>query len=162
MIFDVRARSGAVLPNLGMGTWRMGESAARRKEEVAALRLGLDLGMRLVDTAEMYGDGGAEEVVAEALEGRREGVFLVSKVLPQKASFEGTVGACEASLARLRTDRLDLFLLHWPGAHPLEGTVAAFESNGALVGGDWKGLLPFGPIAGRGLVLDATDRYLRY
>jgi diketogulonate reductase-like aldo/keto reductase len=127
VIFEVRARTGAVLPNLGMGTWRMGEAAARRKDEIDALRLGLDLGMRLVDTAEMYGDGGAEEIVAEALDGRRDGVFLVSKVLPHHASYDGTIGACEASLRRLRTDRLDLYLLHWPGSHPLERTVEAFR-----------------------------------
>jgi diketogulonate reductase-like aldo/keto reductase len=127
VIFEVRARSGAVLPNLGLGTWRMGESPSRRREEVSALRFGLDLGMRLVDTAEMYGDGGAEEVVAEAIDGRRDEVFLVSKVLPHHATFEGTIRACEASLARLATDRIDLYLLHWPGPHPLERTVEAFR-----------------------------------
>jgi diketogulonate reductase-like aldo/keto reductase len=127
VIFEVRARSGAVFPSLGLGTWRMGESASRKREEVSALRMGLDLGMRLVDTAEMYGDGGAEEVVAEAIAGRRDEVFLVSKVLPHHATFEGTIRACEASLTRLATDRIDLYLLHWPGPHPLAGTVEAFR-----------------------------------
>jgi diketogulonate reductase-like aldo/keto reductase len=128
VIFDVRARSGAVLPNLGLGTWRMGEIPSRGKDEVAALRLGLDLGVRLVDTAEMYGDGGAEEVVAEAVRGRREEVFLVSKVLPHHASYVGTLRACEASLERLATDRIDLYLLHWPGPHPVEETIRAFQT----------------------------------
>ena len=127
MIFGVRSRSGAVLPNLGLGTWRMGENRARWTDEVAALRLGLDLGMRLIDTAEMYGDGGAERVVAEAIRGRRDEVFLVSKVLPHHASYTGTLRACEASLARLETDRLDLYLLHWPGSHPVEETIRAFQ-----------------------------------
>jgi diketogulonate reductase-like aldo/keto reductase len=126
MVFDVRTRSGAVLPNLGLGTWRMGENGAARREEVAALRFGLDLGMDLIDTAEMYGDGGAETVVADAIAGRREEVFLVSKVLPQNASYTGTLAACERSLKRLRVDRIDLYLLHWPGEHPLEETLRAF------------------------------------
>jgi diketogulonate reductase-like aldo/keto reductase len=119
---------GERVPALGQGTWRMGESRARRKEEAAALRLGLDLGMTLIDTAEMYGDGGAEEVVAEAIAGRRDEVFLVSKVLPQNASRAGTIAACERSLRRLATDRIDLYLLHWRGAPPLAETLAGFAA----------------------------------
>jgi diketogulonate reductase-like aldo/keto reductase len=126
MVFDIRTRSGAVMPNLGMGTWRMGENDAARRDEVAALQLGIDLGMRLIDTAEMYGHGGAEKVVAEAISGRRERVFVVSKVLPQNASYAGTLAACERSLKRLRIDRIDLYLLHWPGEHPVEETLRAF------------------------------------
>ncbi len=120
--------SGAAVPRLGQGTWGMGEDAGRLKDEVAALALGLDLGMTLIDTAEMYADGGAEEVVGEAVAGRRDEVFLVSKVLPQNASRRGTVAACERSLKRLGTDRLDLYLLHWRGRHPLVETLAAFEA----------------------------------
>lgn len=127
MIPTVRTRSGGRYPSLGIGTWRMGESASTRRAEVDAIRLALDLGMSLVDTAEMYGNGGAEEVVAEAIEGRRDEVVLVSKVLPNHASREGTIRACEASLRRLRTDRLDLYLLHWPGAHPFAETVEGFR-----------------------------------
>jgi diketogulonate reductase-like aldo/keto reductase len=114
------------MPALGLGTWRMGEDRSRRRDEVAALRLGLDLGMTLIDTAEMYADGGAEEVVAEAIRGRRDDVFLVSKVLPYNASFEGTLRAAESSLRRLATDRIDLYLLHWPGNDPLDATYDAF------------------------------------
>jgi diketogulonate reductase-like aldo/keto reductase len=106
----------------------MGEDSRRRAEEVAALRLGLDLGMTLIDTAEMYGSGGAEEVIREAIDGRREEIFLVSKVLPSNASRAGTIRACEASLKRLGTDRIDLYLLHWRGGVPLAETVAAFEA----------------------------------
>lgn len=126
MVYDVRTRSGAVMPNLGLGTWRMGEHEASRQEEVAALRLGFDLGLNLVDTAEMYADGGAETVVADAIEGRRDEVFLISKVLPHNASHAGTISACERSLKRLRVARIDLYLLHWPGEHPLEETLSAF------------------------------------
>ena len=115
------------MPRLGMGTWHMGESAARRAEEVAALRLGLDLGMRMIDTAEMYGEGGAEEVVGEAIRGRRDEVFLVSKFYPHNASRRKVVAACEASLARLATERLDLYLLHWRGSVALQETVDALE-----------------------------------
>jgi diketogulonate reductase-like aldo/keto reductase len=103
----------------------MGEDSRRRADEVAALRLGIDLGMTLIDTAEMYASGGAEEVVGRALEGRRDEVFLVTKVLPQNASRAGTLRACERSLKRLATDRIDLYLLHWEGSHPLAETVAA-------------------------------------
>jgi diketogulonate reductase-like aldo/keto reductase len=126
MVYDIRTRSGAVMPNLGLGTWRMGENQAARREEVAALQLGLDLGMSLIDTAEMYADGGAETVVADAIDGDRDGVFLVSKVLPQNASYAGTLAACERSLKRLRVEKLDLYLLHWPGEHPLGETLRAF------------------------------------
>ena len=126
MVYDIRTRTGAVMPNLGLGTWRMGENQAARREEVAALELGLDLGMELIDTAEMYADGGAEAVVADAIAGHRDGVFLVSKVLPHNASYAGTLDACERSLTRLRVERIDLYLLHWPGEHPLEETLRAF------------------------------------
>ena len=128
MVFDIRTRSGAVMPNLGMGTWRMGENAASRQDEIAALKLGLDLGMRLIDTAEMYAEGGAESVVADAIEGARDGVFIVSKVLPQNASYAGTLSACEQSLKRLRIERIDLYLLHWPSEHPLDETLRAFTA----------------------------------
>jgi diketogulonate reductase-like aldo/keto reductase len=111
------------VPTIGQGTWQIGGSG--RRSAIAALRRGLDLGMTHVDTAEMYGD--AEEIVAEAIAGRRDEVFLVSKVLPKNASRRGTITACERSLARLRTDRLDCYLLHWRGDHPLEDTIAAFE-----------------------------------
>ncbi|MFF3565339.1 aldo/keto reductase [Streptomyces sp. NPDC002574] len=114
------------VPALGQGTWYLGDDPDRRDEEIAALRLGLDLGMALVDTAEMYGDGAAEELVGQAIAGRREEVFLVGKVLPSHADRRGTVAACEASLRRLGTDVLDLYLLHWRGRHPLAETVAGF------------------------------------
>ena len=110
---------------IGQGTWHLEKDP--RAAAVAALRRGLDLGMTHIDTAEMYGDGEAEALVGEAIAGRRDEVFLVSKVLPQNASRKGTVAACERSLARLKTDRLDAYLLHWPGTHPLEETVEAFE-----------------------------------
>lgn len=115
------------LPRLGQGTWNMGDSAAARKEELAALRAGIELGMTLIDTAEMYGNGRSESLVAEAIQGVREKIFLVSKVLPSNASRKGTVRACEASLKRLKTDRLDLYLLHWSGSYALEDTVRGFE-----------------------------------
>ncbi len=123
----LRARGGAVMPALGLGTWTMGESGARRNQEVAALRLGFDLGMTLVDTAEMYASGGAEEVVGEALEGRADEIFVVTKVVPENASREGTVRAAERSLKRLGLDCVDLYLLHWKGDHPLEATLEAFQ-----------------------------------
>src|ERR1700710_486279 len=116
--------SGDVLPILGQGTWHLAETPGRRKDEIAALRPGLDIGLTLVDTAEMYGDGAAEELVGEAITGRRDEVFLVSKVLPHHATRRGTVLACEASLRRLGTDRLDLYLLHWRGPIPLVETMA--------------------------------------
>ena len=110
---------------IGQGTWEIEKD--RRAAAVAAIRRGLDLGMTHIDTAEMYGAGAAEKLVAEAIAGRRDEVFLVSKVLPDNASRRGTITACEASLSRLRTDHLDCYLLHWPGEHPLEETVEAFE-----------------------------------
>jgi diketogulonate reductase-like aldo/keto reductase len=119
---------GEIVPRLGQGTWRMGESARRRDEEVAALKLGLDLGMTLIDTAELYGDGEAERIVADAVEGRRDEVFIVSKVLPQNASHAGTIAACERSLKRLNTDRIDLYLLHWRGRYRLKETLAGFQA----------------------------------
>jgi diketogulonate reductase-like aldo/keto reductase len=118
---------GEPVPVLGQGTWGMGERAAQRAAEVRALRLGLDRGLLLIDTAEMYGEGGAEEVVGEAIAGRRDEVFLVSKVYPHNASRQGAVAACERSLTRLGTDRIDLYLLHWRGRYPLAETVEAFE-----------------------------------
>lgn len=123
--------SGETVPVLGQGTWGMGEQARRAADEALALRLGLDLGMTLIDTAEMYGDGGAEEVVAEAIAGRRNEVFLVSKVLPENASRRKTVDACERSLRRLGTDRIDLYLLHWRGSVPLADTLEAFRELAA-------------------------------
>ncbi|ASR36053.1 oxidoreductase [Prauserella marina] len=114
------------LPVLGQGTWHMGERERERTAEVSALRHGLDLGLGLIDTAEMYGDGGAEAVVGEAIAGRRDEVFLVSKVLPHNASENGTITACERSLSRLRTGHIDLYLLHWPGRIPLGETLSAF------------------------------------
>jgi diketogulonate reductase-like aldo/keto reductase len=125
---NVSLPSGEAVPQLGQGTWAMGESSRKRKEEVAALRLGLDLGMTLIDTAEMYANGIAEEVVAEAIEGRREEVFLVTKVLPENSTSAGTIAACERSLKRLRTDRIDLYLLHWRGRIGLEETLAGFAA----------------------------------
>jgi diketogulonate reductase-like aldo/keto reductase len=118
---------GDVVPILGQGTWKMGESRSKRKDEAAALSLGIDLGMTLIDTAEMYAEGGAEDVIAEAIKGRRREVFLVSKVYPHNASRAGVVAACERSLKRLRTDRLDLYLLHWRGGIALAETVAGFQ-----------------------------------
>lgn len=123
----VTLKSGQTVPALGLGTWHMGEKRGRRADEVKALQLGLDLGLTLIDTAEMYGEGGAEEVVAEAIAGRRDEVFLVSKVYPHNASRRGAISACERSLKRLKTDRIDLYLLHWRGSVPLRETVAAFE-----------------------------------
>jgi diketogulonate reductase-like aldo/keto reductase len=127
MISTFRGRGGIEMPVLGQGTWKMGERRERRDDEVDSLRLGLDLGMTLVDTAEMYADGGAERVVARAIQGRRHDVFVVSKVLPHNASFEGTLRAAERSLGRLGTEWIDLYLLHWPGRHPLEETFEAFS-----------------------------------
>lgn len=115
------------LPAIGQGTWYMGESATRRQQEVQALQAGLDLGLKVIDTAEMYADGGAEEVVGEALKGRRERAWLVSKVYPWNAGQQEAIKACERSLRRLQTDYLDLYLLHWPGSVPLEETVRAME-----------------------------------
>jgi diketogulonate reductase-like aldo/keto reductase len=113
---------------LGQGTWGLGENHAKRRAEIAALRLGLDLGMTLIDTAEMYGEGASEELIGEAIEGRRAEVFLVSKVYPHHATRTGALQACERSLKRLKTDYLDLYLLHWIGSVPLAETLAAFQS----------------------------------
>ncbi len=120
--------SGRSVPALGLGTWHMGEDRLRHADEVAALKLGLDLGMTLIDTAEMYASGGAEEVVRDAIADRRDGVFIVSKVLPSNASRAGTVRACETSLRRMNIDCIDLYLLHWRGGVPLAETVEAFET----------------------------------
>jgi diketogulonate reductase-like aldo/keto reductase len=120
--------SGEQIPVLGQGTWHMAEDPRRRTDEIAALRLGIELGMTLIDTAEMYADGGAEELVGEAIEGHRDEVFLVSKVLPQNATRHGTVTACDRSLMRLGVDEIDLYLLHWRGAIPLEETLDAFDT----------------------------------
>ncbi|TKC82930.1 aldo/keto reductase [Trinickia terrae] len=119
---------GERIAKLGQGTWEMGERASRRAAEIAALREGIELGMTVIDTAEMYGDGATEELVGEALAGLREQVFLVSKVYPHNASRRGVVAACEASLERLKTDRLDLYLLHWRGGVPLAETIEGFEA----------------------------------
>jgi diketogulonate reductase-like aldo/keto reductase len=124
----IRFADGTEVPALGQGTWHMGERGSDRAAEARALSLGLDLGMSVIDTAEMYANGGAEEVVAEAIRGRRDDAFLVSKVLPYNASRRGTVDACEASLRRMGVGTIDLYLLHWPGSHPLEETVSAFET----------------------------------
>jgi diketogulonate reductase-like aldo/keto reductase len=121
---------------LGQGTWNMGERAALRRQEADALRLGMDLGMTLIDTAEMYGEGGAEEVVGEALAGRRDEAFIVSKVYPHNATRRGVQAACERSLARLGTDRIDLYLLHWRGNVPLDETLeglASLKTAGKIV-----------------------------
>jgi diketogulonate reductase-like aldo/keto reductase len=120
--------SGERVPAFGMGTWKMGDDRKTRAEEIATLRLGLDRGATLIDTAEMYGDGAAEEFIAEAIGGRRGDVFLVSKVYPYNATRQGAVAACERSLRRLRTDRIDLYLLHWRGDVPLAETLEAFAA----------------------------------
>jgi diketogulonate reductase-like aldo/keto reductase len=122
----IKLPNGVEVPVLGQGTWGMAESADRRADEIAALRAGLDLGLTLIDTAEMYADGAAETLVGEAIAGRRDDVFLVSKVLPQNATARGTIAACERSLRRLGTDHFDLYLLHWRGDVPLVETLAAF------------------------------------
>jgi diketogulonate reductase-like aldo/keto reductase len=127
----VELPSGETVPQLGQGTWRMGENARKREGEIAALRLGLDLGLTLIDTAEMYADGVAEGIVAEAIQGRRDECFIVSKVLPENSTRAGTIAACERSLKRLKTDRIDLYLLHWRGRPRLEETLAAFEALAA-------------------------------
>lgn len=124
----VRMRTGQRVSALGQGTWNMGEKKKDRAEEIAALRLGVELGLSLIDTAEMYGDGRSEELIAEAIDGQRQQVFLVSKVLPDHATRQGTIKACEGSLRRLKTDWIDLYLLHWREDIPLEETLAGFES----------------------------------
>lgn len=120
--------SGRAVPRLGQGAWRIGEQRARRQDEIAALRAGLDLGLTLIDTAEMYGDGRSEELIAEVIAGRRDDVFVVSKVLPQNATRAGTIAACERSLKRLETDYLDLYLLHWRQSERLDETLEAFAA----------------------------------
>ncbi|OWY26623.1 aldo/keto reductase [Herbaspirillum robiniae] len=127
----IKLRNGDLIPALGQGTWNMGESPAQAAAEVRALQAGIELGMSLIDTAEMYADGGAEKVVGKAIAGRRDGLYLVSKVLPHNASRRGTIAACEASLKRLGTDYLDLYLLHWRGSHPLSATVEAMQTLAA-------------------------------
>lgn len=124
----LKLSSGQLIPVLGMGTWRMGENARNRQSEIDALRHGLELGLSLIDTAEMYGEGGAEEVIAQAIASRRSSVFLVSKVYPHNASKQKAIAACERSLKRLKTDYLDLYLLHWRGSVPLAETLEAFET----------------------------------
>jgi diketogulonate reductase-like aldo/keto reductase len=124
----VELRSGQAMPVLGQGTWKFGERRERRSDEIAALRSGLDLGIGHIDTAEMYGEGAAEEIVGAAIAGRRDEVFLVSKVYPHNASRTGVVAACERSLKRLKTDRIDVYLLHWRGSVPLSETLAGFAA----------------------------------
>jgi diketogulonate reductase-like aldo/keto reductase len=123
---QVTLPSGERVPAFGQGTWHMGEDHRRATEEAAALRLGIELGLTLIDTAEMYGNGRAEEIVADAAQGERDRLFIVSKVLPYNASQKGIVEACERSLKRLKTDRIDLYLLHWRGSVPLADTLAGF------------------------------------
>ena len=120
--------SGEKVPALGQGSWYMGDKRETRAEEISTLQLGLDLGLRLIDTAEMYGDGKAEELIGEALAGRREQAFLVSKVYPHNASRKGAIAACERSLKRMRTDRIDLYLLHWRGNIPFGETLEGFNA----------------------------------
>jgi diketogulonate reductase-like aldo/keto reductase len=127
MIRTVRLADSTEVPALGQGTWHMGESSRATAAEVAALKLGIELGMTLIDTAEMYGNGGAEEAIAKAIAGQRDKLFIVSKVYPHNASRTGIPAACERSLRRLNTDCIDLYLLHWPGSYPLVETVTAFE-----------------------------------
>jgi diketogulonate reductase-like aldo/keto reductase len=132
---SVMLPSGESMPAFGLGTWHMGEDRGRAAEETAAVKLGIELGMTLIDTAEMYGNGGAEEVVAAATAGLRDRLFIVSKVLPYNASQKGVIEACERSLRRLKTDRIDLYLLHWRGSVPLAATLAGFaqlQRNGKI------------------------------
>src|SRR5213076_969067 len=123
---QVTLPNGERVPAFGQGTWHMGEDHRGGAEEAAALKLGIELGMTLIDTAEMYGSGRAEEIVGEAAAGQRDKLFIVSKVLPYNASRNGVIDACERSLKRLKTDRIDLYLLHWRGSHPLSETLEAF------------------------------------
>lgn len=122
----VRLPSGEQVPAFGIGTWRMGDDSRTRAEDIATLRMALDLGACLIDTAEMYGEGRAESLIAEAIRGRRDEAFIVSKVYPHNASRKGAVAACDRSLKRLATDRIDLYLLHWRGSIPLAETMEAF------------------------------------
>src|SRR5437868_8969675 len=123
---QVTLPEGERVPAFGQGTWHMGEDRRAAAEEIAALKLGIELGMTLIETAEMYGSGRAEEIVAEAMGSERDRLFIVSKVLPYNASQKGVVEACERSLKRLKTDRVDLYLLHWRGSVPLADTLAGF------------------------------------
>ncbi len=123
---------GECIPALGLGTWRMGEHAGSRNDEISTIRHAIDAGIQLIDTAEMYGEGGAEQVLGEAISGRRNDLFIVSKVYPHNASYDGVIAACERSLKRLGTDRIDMYLLHWPGSVPLDETISGFED---LIGG---------------------------
>lgn len=120
--------SGQTLPCFGLGTWRMGESRASRAEEINALRYGIEAGITLIDTAEMYGEGGAELAMADVIQGQREALYIVSKVYPHNASRNGVISACDRSLSRLKTDYIDLYLLHWKGSYPLSETLEAFHS----------------------------------
>lgn len=133
----VKLRNGTEVPALGMGTWNMGDNPIRRSEEVESLRTGIELGLSVIDTAEMYGNGRSENVVGEAIQGRRDKVYLVSKVLPSNACAKGVARSCRASLARLKTDHIDLYLLHWRGQVPLEETLSAFVKlqEEGLIGG---------------------------
>jgi diketogulonate reductase-like aldo/keto reductase len=124
----LRLPTGQTVPSLGLGTWRMGESSRLRDREIGAIRLAIEVGMTLMDTAEMYADGEAERVVGEAIAGQREKVFVVSKVLPQNASRSGTIAACKRSLERLGIEQIDLYLLHWRGRYPVRETLSAFET----------------------------------
>ncbi len=128
---QITLKGGHEVPALGLGTWRMGERDGRRLREIDALKAGLDLGLSLIDTAEMYGEGGAERIVAKAMMGRRDEVFVVSKIYPHNASRTGTISACERSLKRLETEVIDLYLLHWRGSYPLAETIEAFERLGS-------------------------------
>lgn len=119
--------NGIEVPALGQGTWNMGERASESEREIASLKAGIELGMTLIDTAEMYGEGDSERIVGRAIKGRRDGLFIVTKVYPWNASRRGTIEACERSLSRLGIDQIDLYLLHWRGEHPLADTVEAFE-----------------------------------
>jgi diketogulonate reductase-like aldo/keto reductase len=123
----LQLRSGREIPILGQGTWRMGEKASQKQAEIDALKLGLDLGLSVIDTAEMYGDGGAEKIVAEAIATRRSEVYLVSKFYPHNASYKELIAACNRSLSRLKTDYLDLYLLHWRGSVPLSETLLGLQ-----------------------------------
>jgi diketogulonate reductase-like aldo/keto reductase len=162
----VQLPSGEAIAALGQGTWYFAEQPGRRAAEIRSLRTGLDLGLTVVDTAEMYADGAAEELTGEAIAGQRDEVFLVSKVLPFRATRRGTVRACEASLRRLGTDRLDLYLLHWPGSVPLEETLAGFADLVAagmirywgVSNVDTAGMVELAALAGGDAV--ATDQVL--
>ena len=127
MIKTLQLLSGRKIPLLGQGTWRMGENSRHKQAEIAALKLGIDLGMTLIDTAEMYGEGGAEKIVAEAISDCREDIYLVSKFYPYNASYKDVIAACDRSLSRLKTDYLDLYLLHWRGSVPLSETISGLQ-----------------------------------